>query len=85
MRDGTQSLRTGIFDRITQRPDTMGGKACIRGMRVTVGMIVGQIGAGVTIEELLAAYPYLEREDIFEALRYAAWRAEEREVELNPA
>lgn len=74
-----------MFERITQRPDTMGGKACIRGMRVTVGMIVGQIGAGVTIEELLAAYPYLERDDILEALRYAAWRAEEREVELNPA
>jgi uncharacterized protein (DUF433 family) len=74
-----------MFERITQRPDTMGGKACIRGMRVTVGMIVGQIGAGVTIEELLVAYPYLERDDILEALRYAAWRAEEREVELNPA
>ena len=74
-----------MFERITQRPDTMGGKACIRGMRVTVGMIVGQIGAGVTIEELLAAYPYLERDDILEALRYAAWRAEEREVELYPA
>ena len=74
-----------MFERITQRPDTMGGKACIRGMRVTVGMIVGQIGAGVTIEELLVAYPYLERDDILEALRYAAWRAEEREVELNSA
>ena len=74
-----------MFQRITQRPDTMGGKACIRGMRVTVGMIVGQIGAGVTIEELLVAYPYLERDDILEALRYAAWRAEEREVELNLA
>jgi uncharacterized protein (DUF433 family) len=70
------------FDRITRKPDTMGGKACIRGMRVTVGMIVGQIGAGRGIDELLADYPYLEREDILQALRYAAWRTEEREVSL---
>jgi len=60
----------------------MGGKACIRGMRVTVGMIVGQIGAGRTIEDLLIDYPYLEREDILQALRYAAWLAEEREATL---
>lgn len=59
------------FDRITQDPSVMGGKACIRGMRVTVGMVVGQIGAGHSIEELLADYPYLEREDILQALRYA--------------
>lgn len=71
-----------ILDRITQQPDVMGGKACIRGMRVTVGMIVGQIGAGHSIEEILEDYPYLEREDILQALRYAAWRAEEREVML---
>ena len=63
----------------------MGGKACIRGMRVTVGMIVGQIGSGRSIEELLADYPYLEREDILQALRYAAWRAEEREIVLPEA
>jgi uncharacterized protein (DUF433 family) len=50
---------------------TMGGKACIRGIRVTVGMIVGQIGAGRSVDELLAEYPYLEREDILQALRYA--------------
>jgi uncharacterized protein (DUF433 family) len=73
------------LDRITQRPDTMGGKACIRGMRVTVGMIVGQIGAGRSVDELLAEYPYLEREDILQALRYAAWGAEEREVVLADA
>jgi len=60
----------------------MGGKACIRGMRVTVGMIVGQIGAGRTIEEVLSDYPYLQREDILQALRYAAWLAEDREVAL---
>ena len=54
-------------------------------MRVTVGMIVGQIAAGRSTDELLAEYPYLEREDILQALRYAAWRAEEREVELARA
>jgi len=62
------------LDRITRDPAVMGGKACIRGMRVTVGMIVGQIGAGHTIDELHADYPYLEREDTLQALRYAAWR-----------
>ena len=71
------------FDRITQDPEVMGGKPCIRGMRVTVGMVVGQIGAGRSVEELLTDYPYLEREDILEALRYAAWRAQEREVALT--
>lgn len=70
------------FDRITQQPDMMGGRACIRGMRVTVGMIVGMIGSGHSIEAILADYPYLEREDILQALRYAAWRADEREVLL---
>jgi uncharacterized protein (DUF433 family) len=70
------------FDRITRNPEVMGGKACIRGMRVTVGMVVGQIGAGRSIEDLLADYPYLERDDVLQALRYAAWLAEEREVAL---
>ena len=70
------------LDRITQEPDVMSGKPCIRGMRVTVGMIVGQIAAGHSIEEILADYPYLEREDVLQALRYAAWRSEEREIEL---
>jgi len=60
------------LDRISQHPDVMGGKACIRGMRVTVGMIVGQIGAGRGVDEVLSCYPYLEREDVLEALRYAA-------------
>jgi uncharacterized protein (DUF433 family) len=73
----------GLLDRITQDPQVMGGKACIRGMRVTAGMIVGQIGAGRSIDEILSDYPYLEREDILQALRYAAWRAEEREVALE--
>ena len=75
----------GQLDRITQQPDMMGGKACIRGMRVTVGMVVGQIGAGQSIDDILNDYPYLEREDILQALRYAAWRAEEREVTLISA
>jgi uncharacterized protein (DUF433 family) len=70
------------LDRVTQDPKVMGGKACIRGMRVTAGMIVGQIGAGHSIEEILADYPYLEHEDVLQALRYAAWRAEEQEVDL---
>jgi uncharacterized protein (DUF433 family) len=70
------------FERITQNPAIMGGKPCIRGMRVTVGMIVGQIGGGRTIEQLLADYPYLERDDVLEALRYAAWRTQEREIDL---
>ena len=73
------------IDRITQDPAVMGGKPCIRGMRVTVGMIVGQIGAGRTIEDLLTDYPYLQREDVLQALRYAAWLAEEREVTLPRA
>jgi uncharacterized protein (DUF433 family) len=73
------------FTRITQNPAFMGGKPCIPGLRVTVGMIVGQIGAGRTVDELLADYPYLEREDVLEALRYAAWRAQEREVDLTEA
>ena len=73
------------LDRTTQQPDVMGGKACIRGMRVTVGMLVGQIGVGQSVDDLLVDYPYLEREDILQALRYAAWRAEEREVVLASA
>jgi uncharacterized protein (DUF433 family) len=73
------------LDRITQQPELMGGKACIRGMRVTVGMVVNQIGTGHTIDDVLADYPYLEREDVMQALRYAAWRAEEREIEIASA
>ena len=78
--DKEQSMEQ--LNRITQQPGVMGGKACIRGMRVTVGMVVGQIGAGHSVDEILADYPYLEREDIMQALRYVAWRAEEREVML---
>jgi len=70
------------FDRITFTPGVMGGKACIRGMRVTVSMVVSQIAAGHSFDELLADYPYLEREDIVQALQYAAWRTSEREFAL---
>jgi uncharacterized protein (DUF433 family) len=73
------------FDRITRNPAVMGGKACIKGLRVTVGMIVGQIAEGATPEELLEEFPYLEREDITQALRYASWLASEREVYLATA
>jgi uncharacterized protein (DUF433 family) len=70
------------FGRITHDPRQMGGKPCIRGMRVTVGMIVGLLAANRTREEILKAYPYLEPEDIDQALAYAAWRLEEREQPL---
>ncbi|MCX7246386.1 MAG: DUF433 domain-containing protein [Burkholderiales bacterium] len=75
----------GQLDRITQQADVMGGKACIRGMRVTVSMVVSQIAAGHGVDQVLSDYPYLEREDIMQALRYAAWRSEEREVVLATA
>jgi uncharacterized protein (DUF433 family) len=71
------------LDRITHNPAVMGGKACIRGMRVTVGMILGELGSGATIEEILADFPYLEREDILQAIRYGAWLAQERELDLT--
>jgi len=71
--------------RITFNPQVMGGKPCIRGMRVTVGTIVGLVASGKTVDEVLADYPYLEREDILEALSYAAWRAGEREVPMSGA
>ena len=70
------------FDRITQDPGVMGGKPCIRSMRLTVGRILSQIGEGETIEELLVDYPYLEREDVMQSLQYAAWLAQGYEVAL---
>ena len=69
--------------RITRDPNTMGGKPCIRSMRITVGTVVGLVAAGRTRDEILGAYPYLEAADISEALSYAAWRAEEVEVPLS--
>lgn len=69
--------------RITCDPQVMGGRPCIRGMRVTVGVVVGLLAAGHTEEQVLQAYPYLEKQDLREALAYAAWRSEEVEVPLN--
>ena len=71
--------------RITHDPNIMGGKPCIRGLRVTVGTIVGLVAAGHPDEEILRLYPYLAADDIREALSYAAWRVEELEVPLAVA
>lgn len=65
------------FDRITFDPNVMGGRACIRGMRITVSLIVNLVANNMTTEEIIKAYPYLEPEDIQQALRYASWLAEE--------
>ena len=73
------------IDRITFDVSVMGGKPCIRGMRVTVGVIVGLIASGADRLEILRLYPYLEAEDITAALAYASWRAEERELPLAVA
>jgi len=70
------------LSRITLDPDVMGGKPCIRGLRVTVGTILGLLAAGHGEERILEAYPYLEPEDIREALAYATWRVEEVEAPL---
>ena len=73
------------LDRITRSIAVMGGKPCVRGMRVTVGMIVGLVASGHKFSEILAAYPYLEDEDVRQALAYAAWRVEELEMPLPAA
>lgn len=81
----TQTEAEGLMQklgRITMDPQVMGGKPCIRSMRVTVGALVGLMASGKTIDEVLAAYPYIEREDVLEALTYAAWRSEEKELPL---
>jgi uncharacterized protein (DUF433 family) len=70
------------FDRITHDPAVMGGKPCIRGLRVTAGMIIGLLASGQSRERILHAYPYLEAADIDATLAYAAWRLEEREESL---
>ena len=70
------------FARITFDPEVMGGKPCIRGLRITVGTIVGLVAAGHSMADILRAYPYLEEEDVREALSYAAWRVEEIELPL---
>ena len=73
------------LSRITHDPDVMGGRPCIRGLRITVGTVVGLLASGHSATGILQAYPYLEEEDIPAALSYAAWRAEEVEVRLRPS
>ena len=89
MRTPRQSTRRAskilvmAYERITVDPAQMGGLPCIRGMRVTVSTVVGQLGAGRTMEEVLADYPYLEHEDVLAALEYAADAVSEREIPLT--
>jgi uncharacterized protein (DUF433 family) len=73
------------LDRITRNPEIMAGKPCIRGMRVTVGTVVGLVASGHSTADILQAYPYLEENDIRQALAYAAWRVEEIEIPLLAA
>ena len=73
---------TQAFDRITFEPGEMGGRACIRGLRITAGLVVSLVAEGATVEEILADYPYLEAEDIRQAVSYAAWLTRE---EVMPA
>jgi len=72
------------FDRITFDPHVMGGRACLRGMRITVSLVVNLVANGMTIAEILEAYPYLEPEDVRQALQYVAWLAEETVHPLEP-
>jgi uncharacterized protein (DUF433 family) len=73
------------FERITFDPHVMGGRACIRGMRVTVSLVVNLVANGMSPEEIVDAYPYLEAEDVRQALQYAAWLAEESVHTLESA
>ena len=73
------------FPHIARTPGVMGGKPCIKGSRMTVGMIVGQLGGGATIEELMDDFPELKRVQIMEALRYAAWYSGDMMLNLDPA
>jgi uncharacterized protein (DUF433 family) len=81
----TPRILSGVntLGRITADPEVMGGRPCIRGMRVTVGTVVGLVASGHSREEILRMYPYLEPEDISEALAYAAWRSDEFEVSIS--
>ena len=73
------------FNRITLNPDKCFGKPCIRGLRMPVASILGYLSSGMTVEEILKEWPELEREDILQALGYAAWAMEERVVPLEEA
>jgi uncharacterized protein (DUF433 family) len=70
-------VETAMFDRISFSPEIMGGRACIRGMRITVAVIVGQVAHGASFEEILEGYPDLERADVEQAVEYAAWLTQE--------
>lgn len=72
-----------VLARITHDAAVMGGRPCIRGMRLTVGTIVGLLGASRSVDDILRAYPYLEKDDIQAALAYAAWRSDEIELPLK--
>jgi len=76
-------MRFPEIERITIDPATMGGKPCVRGIRVTVGTITGLVASGASFDEILKLYPYLEEADIRAALAYAAWRSEEHELPLS--
>jgi uncharacterized protein (DUF433 family) len=71
--------------RIVLDPNIMGGKPCIKGLRVTVGTLIGLLASGLSFEDVLEMYPYLVEEDLKEALAYAAWRSEEFEAPLATA
>lgn len=71
------------FDRITFNPDVMGGRACIRGMRITVSLVINLVANGMSIDEIIQSYPYLEKEDIHQSLQYAAWLTEEAVYPLD--
>jgi uncharacterized protein (DUF433 family) len=73
------------FDRITLNAKVMGGRACLRGMRITVPLVINLIANGMTREDILSNYPDLEPEDLEQALKYAAWLAEEQTLELTLA
>ena len=75
-------MASNLLSRITHDPLVMGGRPCIRGMRVTVGTIIGLLASGHSTDDVLQAYPYLEREDVQTALSFAAWRTEEVELPL---
>jgi uncharacterized protein (DUF433 family) len=72
------------FDRLTFDPNILGGRACIRGMRISVSLVVNLVAGGMSTAEIIAAYPYLEPEDVSQALQYAAWLAEESVQRLEP-
>lgn len=76
-------MKIANLERITINPKVMGGKPCIRGMRITVGTITGLLASGETMERILTLYPQLEQADIFACLAYATWRSEEYDVHLE--